>query len=97
MVSPRRPCVRIRLNMKLQSICPASKPKCLLRVHLARSQQYGTLRQCKCIAVPMECRQDIADLGEERILLACLCQGYRAEADFCSMSRKDLASKRLCK
>jgi hypothetical protein len=45
----------------------------------------------------MECRQDIADPGEERILLACVGQGYRAEADFCAMSRKDLASKRLCK
>ena len=97
MVSPRRPCVRIRLNMKLQSICPASKPETLLRVHLARSQQHGALRQCERVAVPMECRQDIAEIGEERILLACLGQGYRAEADFCSMSRKDLASKRLGK
>ena len=77
MVSPRRPSVRIWLNMKLQSICSAPKPETLKCVYIwLEASSTAPSGKCERVAVPMEYRQDIAEIGEERILLACLGQGY---------------------
>src|SRR6185437_212244 len=96
MISPRRPGVRIRFNMKLEPVGPASKPECLVRVHWTRRQQHGAIRQCECIAVPMEGRQVLAQPGEERILPSRFGEFYQTEADFRPMPWIDFGAKRPC-
>ena len=96
MLLPPQPGLRIRLNMKLQSIDTTSEAKCLLRVLHARRQQDRILGQRKCIAMPMKDWNDFSGLCEKRIMLSQCGQFHCPKSDFWSFPRKYTLPKSLC-